>query len=180
MSNEHKCYIGYYTKINRIIAISKHKEILINYLENHRGLNQIQYEIKKEYLTDTDLLIKYDNYIISDYNGYFIPNIDQNIIEFHTNSIDKELVCTIEQLKHIISLSMNVKKVNKDEIDQMIKTVKILIKFKNSNKILSKLNKQYQISHSILYCNIDEYLLEVRRYNDMIEMNYAYKNALYD
>lgn len=171
-----KCYIGYYK--NKVLAISKHKEILVNYLENHRRLNKSQYTVEKEYLSDSDIVLKYDDYVISEYNGYFIPNIDQNIIDLHSNSIDQELLSTIEQLKHITTLSSNIKKISEDDINQMINTIKILINIRKKPKLLNKLNKQYQINHSILYSDIDEYLKEIRMYKEMIDMNLTYKNAL--
>lgn len=179
MEKTHKCYIGYYAnKKDILLAVSKTKEILINYLENHRGLKKYQYRIEKDYLSDTDLVLKYDYYTISEYNGYFIPNIDQNIIEYQSNSIDQEINNTIIQLTHIALLSSNVKQIQKNEISQMVNVIKLLKKFRKTPKILNKLNKQHQITHSILYCEIDEYLTEVRRYTEMIEMNTCYKNML--
>ena len=179
MEKLHKCYIGYYTeKRDIVLAVSKKKEILLNYLENHRGLLKYQYKIEKTYLSDTDLIVKYENQTISEYNGYFIPSIDQNIIEIYSNSIDRELIATIDQLTHIAALSSKVKHISKGELYQIINTIKILKKFKDSSKIMNKMNKIDQINHSILYCNINEYLTEIRRYNDMIDSHRYYKNTL--
>ena len=178
MQSEHKCYLGYYHQKHKLLAISSNKELLINYLTNHRGLKSYEYVIEKDYISDTDLLLKYDNFIITEYNGYCIPNIDQNIIELHSHSIDQELIATIEQLKHIALLSTNVKKISEEDVRQMISTIKILSNIKSKPKVLNKLNKQNQINHSILYCDIEEYLLQLRQYNELCEYNSRYNNAL--
>lgn len=173
---DQEVYIAYYK--DRVIAVSSDKELIHNYMESHRSLDRDQYIIKKEDIPDIDLITKYDDYIITEFHGYHIPNIDQEIISIYSKSIDSELFNTIESLKHIIILSTGVKQLSKkgEEIQSMVNTLKILNKIRNNDKLLKKLNKQENYVCSILYSNIDDYLDGIRRYQDdkMMRNRFSY------
>lgn len=168
-ATEHNVYIGYYK--DHIIAISKMKEVVKNYLENHRSLKKGMYSIKKDILSDTDLILKYDEYIISEFHGYYIPKIDQDIITLYSRSIEAELSNTIESLKHLTILCSNVKKISQEEVSSMVASLKCLNRIQKNDKLLYKLNKQENYNCSFLFTNIEDYLSEIRRYKDEIEMN---------
>lgn len=176
----HKIYKGYY--INRrneiLIAVSNEKTLIENYFINHRMLHPSQFSIVKEYADDIDIVTKYSDYVISEYNGYYIPEIDQISIGVNSHTIDIEIENTINNIKDIISLSKNIKKVSKSEIGSMIHTIEILSKMLKSKKILNKLNEESELSDPILFCNMEKYLELIKSYKEMRDMNRAYKNAL--
>ena len=62
-------YMGYYVRnnISTLLAVSKKRSVLKNYLENHRGLNPFEYDIIKQEISDNELMIKYSDYIISNF-----------------------------------------------------------------------------------------------------------------
>lgn len=175
----HEVYIGYYEKndISTVLAVSNKKSIVKNYLENHRGLNPTQYDIQKHELTDTEILVKYEDYVISSYMGYYIPEIDQCIIELYGDDIDILIDSTIDNLKKIYVLSNNVKKIKKTDSNILLNALKILISFK-SNKIVNKLKKENNKTSSILFCDIDDYLTYIRMYNDQRNLNSRYADIM--
>ena len=177
----HKLYFGYYYKSQNqktLLGISKNKSIMKNYLENHRGLNPNEYVIESERTSEGDILVKYDDYLITEYGDYYIPNIDQTIIDLYSSSIDMEIVNTINQLKHIVILSTDIKKISIEESEILVNAIKVLTRFRKKPKILNKLNKQYSITHSLLYCDIKEYLNSVSSYKSMVELDRDYRNVL--
>lgn len=176
----HTVYIGYYVKYNKILCISTDKKMIINYMENHRGLSMDKYNIEKKDLSDTEILIKYENYIISEYNGYYIPYIDQCIISIDSNSLYEDIWDTINKLKKITILSSNVKKVSENDIDTLIDSIKVLDSFIKKPKILNKLNKEYGLTNSILFCDIDKYFTKINLFNEMKDWDRSFNNALSD
>ena len=177
---DHEVYIAYYN--DKPVAISQEKNLVVNYMEVHRSLLPDQYTLELESVSDIDLLTKYDEYIISEFHGSYIPNIDQEIIDVSTNSIDMELYNTIESLKHIIVLSTGVKQLSKSksEIQSMVSTLKVLNDIKSNGKLIRKLNKQEISSSSILYLNMKVYLAEVKRYQERKMMTERYRNLMYE
>ena len=173
-------YIGYYFRSNynkKILGVSKKKSVIKNYLENHRGLTPNQYLIVREEMNDIDLLAKYSDYIISSFMGYYIPEIDQCIIEIYSEDVNILIDNTIENLKRIYLLSENVKKVPEVESRMLLNTIKVLLHLK-SFRIIKKLKKQSTKSSPILFCNINEYLDYVRSYQDQREMNSRYTEIM--
>ena len=171
--NEEKVYVGYYRHSK--IAISKQKKLVKNYMEYHRGLKKFEYQIEKEYMRDIDLISTYDKLIISEFNGFYIPEIDQIIIEIDSDEITQELNICEETLKHITALSSDIKKVSDKDISILIQSIRILDKFKKSKKILNKLEIRNLESHEILFCPIDEYMKAVHLRMEIIEMDKRYK-----
>ena len=176
----HIIYIGYYVKSHQLLCVSTNKQLVINYMENHRGLTSKNYYIEKEKSTETEILLKFDKYVISEYNGYYIPNIDQCIIDIAANTLPENIITTIEQLKEITLLSSNVKQVSKNDFETLVNSIKILNSFIKKSKIINKLNKEYCITHSILFCDIDEYLKKLRIYREMKDFDKSFNNALAD
>lgn len=177
-NNIKEVYIGYYHKSNKItyiLGVSKKKMVIKNYLENHRGLNPVEYTIERECLTDNELLIKYSDYIISEYLGYYIPEIDQSIIEIYSNDISNLIDTTVNNLKSIYLLADNVNKINFNKKDILLSALKILISFK-SRSVLRKLEKQSYKTSPILFCEINEYLQYVRNYQEQRDINSRFKD----
>lgn len=178
MKDSHKVFFGYYTGIHRrLICIAKEKDLVLNYLQNHRGLNKEDFEVEKEFLTDTEIITNYENYIISEYSGYYIPYIDQLYIELHGRSLSDELREIVLQLHRVITLSKDVKKVPKEDVSILIKATKILVSFRGNSKILNKMTKNDQVYNSILYCPIREYISSISTLEEMMNMDQTYKDA---
>lgn len=173
---EEKVYVGYYDNIK--IALSNQKKLVKNYMEFHRGLIKSEYRIEKEYVRDIDLISTYDKIIISEFNGFFIPEIDQLIIEMNSNEIYQEISMCEDLLKHITSLASDLKKVSDKDISILIQSIRIIDRFKKSGKIIDKLETRNLESHTILFCPIDMYLKEVHLKLEMIEMDKQYRYIL--
>lgn len=180
MRIKHTVYIGYYIKNHRMICVSTNKKLISNYMENHRGLSSKEYFIDKEELDDTEILLKYDDYVISDYNGYYIPNIDQCIISMDSNSLLDEIRITINHVKNIALLSSNIKKIPDSDVNTLLNTIKVLNSFTKKPKILNKLNNEYCLTHSVLFCDMEQYISEIIRYKELREYDRSFNNALAD
>ena len=108
-NQEHHVYKGIYK--NKVMSIAKSKEIVKNYMEEHRGLSKSEYQLEEDIMTDIELLIENEDYVISEFHGYYIPYIDQLIIESNELEIKYLIENTINSLKQILLLSENVKKI---------------------------------------------------------------------
>lgn len=178
MKLKHTIYIGYYTKNHKMICVSINKQLVINYMENHRGLTSNRYYIEKEEVDDTDILLKYDDYVISDYNGYYIPNIDQCLISIDANALPEDIMNTIDHLKNIAILSSNVKKIPEKDFESLINAIKVLNSFIKKSKVLNKLNREYCLTHSILFCDMEQYITKINNYKEMKDWDKSFNNAL--
>ena len=172
-------YMGYYVRnnISTLLAVSKKRSVLKNYLENHRGLNPFEYDIIKQEISDNELMIKYSDYIISNFIGYYIPEIDQVIISIYSEDVDMLINNTIENLKRIYMLSSNVKKILKRDNIILLDAIKKLLEFR-SNHIIKKLKKASNKNSPILFCGIKEYLEYIRGYQEQREMNSRYRDLM--
>ena len=164
-------YMAYYK--SRIIAISKKEKLVRNYMEAHRYLTKKEYEIELQSLSETQLMLYHEDQILTEFYGYYIPNIDVVIIEMYSNGISIQINQAIEGIKNIAILSNQVKRL-RPEVDQMIKMIKTLKEMQSSQKIINKLNYQDTLLNSILFCNMDEYLKALNQYEDIKRNNYEY------
>jgi len=167
-------YIGYYK--NKIIAVSEDKKVVKYYMENHRGLKKHQYIIEDAYVSDTDMIVKYEDYLIEEYYGFYIPRIDRYIIDMDIAFLADEVSTLIERIKQFIILISHLKKSSND-IQILVSAIKVLSNY-TAKKKYKKIRKEAIKSHELLYCDdIDKYMIKVRNYKEMIEMNNAYNNA---
>ena len=176
----HKIYFGYYCNGNDckvLLGISKKKEVIQNYLENHRGLSYVNYEIEKEEISDNEIIGKYSDYVISEYMGYYIPEIDQMIISLNSPDIDILIDSTISNLNRLYEVVSNVKKIPRHDSSLLIATCKLLISFKKKS-ILNKIKKSNDKDSPILFCNIKEYLYSVKIFKEQREMNSLYRDYM--
>lgn len=185
MELEQKVYMGFYLpkgneSSKKLLGISKHKDIIKTYLEHHRGLNTNCYNIEKAYISDADLLLKYSDFIISKFHGYYIPDIDQMIIECYSKQIEEDINNTIDSLKRITLLSMDIKRIPRSETASLINTLNILTKYSDSPKILEKMRTKNIHTEPFLFCDIDEYLSMIRSFKDNRELSRMYMYALYE
>lgn len=175
-------YKGYYCKKHNdiLLCVSSSKEIVKNYLINHRNLSKGEYFIEKEDVSDIDLVTKYDDYLMSEYYGYFIPAIDQVIIEMNSKSIEEILSNTMESIKYIITISDSIKSIERYEMSNLLNCYKTLNNFKINHKKLKKLENKHIKTDEFFFVDIDEYLKSINSFKELRDMNTRYKYALYD
>lgn len=170
-------YIGYYR--NKILCMHQNKEIVKTYLTINRKLMDDEYEIKKETIREIDLCLKYEDYIIVEYNKFYIPNIDTVVIEMDCSNLHKELETTIDRVKDLVFKISHIEK-DKANIKILVSAINILTSF-NKNKKYKKLYKESTKYHPILYCNIQEYFQYIEyinsyRNNQIRNSAYAFNN----
>jgi len=166
-------YIGYYN--GKIICMHPEKAIVQMYLKLNRHLSKDEYDIKRKFISETDLCLSYDDYLMYDYHGLYIPNVDSVIIDKDCATMDAELDSTLVQLKQLLLLISHLKKTD-EEIKKIIETIKILQSYKSKKKY-NKLYKENILSHPILYCNIKEYSRYINQFNELRTMSTNYKDA---
>lgn len=172
-----KVYSGYYKDIK--IAMSQDKDILKFYLENNRHLSKKDYDISKEYIV-SDQYYLYEKYMITEfYKGIFIPNIDISIIGQSNANLLHELRDAEYRLYHLAALTSQSDKLSQDS--QTFKTTASLIhKYITKSKYFDKIEKENNLNHPILSCNIDAYLNFVNQFNENEEMRKQYEYRIYD
>ena len=161
-------FIGKYK--NKTIAISEKEKLIRTYMEAHRFLTRRDYEVEEKSMSETQLMLYHEDYVLTEYNGYYIPNIDVTIIEMYGNSVNNQINQAIEGVKNIAILANQVKKLQ-PEVDQMIKVIKMFKKLQSSQKILRKLNYQDFLLNSILFIEMEEYTKILNQYQEMIRNN---------
>ena len=161
-----QAYFGLYQ--DNIYAVSTDKKLIKLYFEELRGLNKTDYQIEKRNIFQSDLLLRYDDQYLVDWNGYFIPNIDTSIISIENKSIDTELMDTIRNLKHIILLTQDINAVSSKEKYKLLDALNTLNKIKKSSKITQKMEKTNSIEYSILYISMDEYIHHLNSFREMM------------
>lgn len=158
-------YFGYYKDI--LYAISSSKEAIKTYFELHRNLDSDQYEIEEEDKLESDLILNYEDMLLTRWRYYFIPNIDVTMLELYEHTIDTRIEQIIQDLKDFAIIAMNVKKVANEDVEKMIDSIKVLQKFKETPKIMNKMAELNTIDNSILFMDMEDYISHLRAFNDM-------------
>ena len=122
-------------------------------------------------------LISYDIKVILFW--YYLKNHDitnnWTSVQLFKCSIDDASAAS--SLKYITLLSSHIKKIPKNDVGILIASLKVLIGMRNP-KTLEKLEKEDRKINSVLFCPIDEYLDEVRRFQDQRDMNQRFRYAM--
>lgn len=171
-----RVYIGYYKSQKIIIATQK--KVIKNYLQLHRGLTKKEYEIEEEFLPEYEILGKYEDLVVQEYDGYYLPSIDSEIMELYENPIEKELSESANTLKKLILLTKEMKKVSKKDTMVLHASLQLINAYLQDPKILDELNEKDQMTSSILYSPMEIYLKEVSRYREIRDMQKIYRNKL--
>lgn len=161
-------FIGKYKDIT--IAISSKEKLIHNYMETHRSLTRRNYEVEEKRISETELMLYHEDRILTEYYGYYIPNVDVTIIEMYGNSVNTQINQAIEGVKNVAILANQVKKL-RPEVEQMVEVIKMFKKLQSSQKTLGKLNYQDILLNSILFIKMDEYLRILRQYEEMSRNN---------
>lgn len=171
-NNYIKIYFAYYNKSNILLAMCEDKGLLKDYLEIHRKLNSMQYQIDYQLIEESDIYNKYENYMLSQFYNLCIPLIDIKIINSEYNELDIQLESLLSKIKYLSFLMNNIKKADKD-LAILLNAINVIEFYKN--KKYDKLLKEHFLHHPILTCNIDEYMHLVSIYREYIETLDKYK-----
>lgn len=166
-------YMGYFN--NKLYAISKDRKLVKYYMEGHRGLAKGNYEIREEEVSDTDMILKYEDYVIEEYHNFYIPHIDSVIIDIHCSSLESEFQSVILSLKKFTILISHLKNTDSD-VSILANAIKILLSY-STNKKYKKLKKINVKSHQLLYCDIKTYRKYISNYNEMRASHVDFINA---
>lgn len=148
-------YFSFYEKSIQPIAVSNSKELVKIYMETHRYTKN--YEIKEVKLYQKDVLTEYNDSFISQYENWYIPNIDIEIIKSGRRNLEREVNDVLEHLKSIILLVKDIKKVSNEEKEILIKAFQVVSQLKTRKKVWEKMIDNYKLS-DLLFMEIDEYL----------------------
>lgn len=148
-------YFAYYKKSINPVAISNSKELVKIYMETHR--NTKEYEINDIKMYPKDISNNYFDSIIAQYENWYIPNIDIEIIQSGRRNLEREVNEVLEHLKSIILLIRDIKKVSKEEKEILLKAFQIVSQLKTRKKVWEKMIDNYKLS-DLLFMKIDDYL----------------------
>ena len=157
--------------------MSESKEVVITYLEQLRGLRKKEYEIQKEEILESGISLQYEDIYATEWNGFYIPTIDISIINTMAKPAKEEIDNTINILTSLLLVSKDIKKVRNSEITSIIDTIRALDRFRNTPKIINKIEFTSTIQNSILYMPMKKYVQTLNSYKNMIlEYKYGYEN----
>jgi len=158
-------YIAYYDKGNILLATSKKKKLLKDYIEQIRLLKPKDYYIEEEILDYSYYYTKYELYILNEFYNLILPQIDIDIINMEYGQLETELETTINKLKYFAFIINNIKD-SKDNLACVLDNIKVLNNYKEDKKQYKKILKSHLLSHPVLTSNIDEYFQLVTIYKE--------------
>ena len=110
-NNDNICEIYMGTYKNKIYAVSQSRDLVFTYLHTMRKLDVDKFKITKQTIFESELTTEYEDQVLVEYNGYYIPNIDVVLIGLHSKELCENMNNTIDELKRYIVLSNEVKRV---------------------------------------------------------------------
>lgn len=176
-----KYYAGYVKRFpNKPIAVSDNKNLLKEYMENHRFIKPNHYEIEIiNNLSDQEVFIMYNDQLLVEYNGYYLPSIDTMMIDFYKVSMKTELYNTIKSLSKISLFVKESKLVYDFEKDELYNALRILTKFMKTDKIMDEIEHEALITNSIIFEDVQSYMQDLACFNEMMEMHQRYEYQIY-
>jgi hypothetical protein len=110
-----------------------------------------------------------DNYMLVAFKEYFITRFDVKIITNDQDDFIKSIDDTISNLSTFLNV-VRYKK-DKDASETIEDTLDILKEYTKDDASFNKLFNNYQSSHPILHCNIDDYLKLRNIYMEINQMD---------
>lgn len=161
-------YCGYYTlspKNPTLLCVSDTRKMVKNYLKIYRRLSKEEYSIEKIFVSYIRLIDDLDIYVISEWNGHYIPAIDQIHIGTLENQNTEFLFNSIRNLNRVVGYVRDIKGVSKEDISILSLAVSVLLKISKKVNIGKKFDEIYQ--NEILYAPIEEHIKHI---NDTINL----------
>lgn len=161
-------YCGYYTfrpENPVLLCVSDTKKLVKSYLKAYRGLSKEEYRIEKSYVSYIQLIDDLDIYVITEWNGHYIPSIDQIHIDTAQTQNTEFLFNTIRNLNQIVGYVKDIKGISKEDVSILSLAVSVLLKISKRVKIEKKFEKIRQ--REVLYAPIEEHLKHI---NDTLNL----------
>lgn len=148
-------YIGYYKDNIQPVAISPIQELIREYMEAHRSVNPRDYRIERLISTIEEMTLEHPYAIIEEYEDWYIPSIDAEMIEVHKEKVEDLFEDTIHNLKLIYLYTDGIKKIEKER-GKILPVMSMLNNFKDSKKVWTKIKDNYKLSE-LLYMDFETY-----------------------
>lgn len=165
---EETYYLAYYKKKSEPIAISTSRELVKEYMEIHRMVKQRDYEISSTDLRSSEVFSLYPNSLIEQYETWYLPSIDIEMINVNKVELDESVNHTIEGLKDIVLLIQDIKKIPTSDKEIILKSMHIINGFRQKKKIWNKIVDNYKLS-DLIFMDMDTYLSKRFMYIELKE-----------
>lgn len=156
VKNEETYYFAYYKNITEPIAISTNLELVKEYMEVHRMVRQKSYNVTQFSLSLPDVMSSYSNSLIENYENWYLPAVDIEMIKMNSISLEESINKTIEGLKDILVLVKDIKKIPESDKNIILKSMQIINDFRYKKKIWNKLVDSYKLS-DLIFMDMDTY-----------------------
>lgn len=174
-------WVGYYVpsdgKTPILLCVSESKKEVKQYLKTYRGLSKGEYQIIHEEVSYGDLLAKYENYIIGEWNGHRIPFIDQMTMSLVPDFKSRFLKDAILELHHIAGYSEDIQQITREEKAILKRGVQILLRFDQNKKILDRLSIQYL--NDTLFAPIDQHLKNTDAAVQILNLDSQWRDSIH-
>lgn len=149
-------YFAKYRDMSIPIAISNVKDLVKEYMEVHRNVKPKDYIINDGNFKPAEIQSEFPYALIEQYEDWYIPAIDIEIITVNKNKIEDIIDNTISGLKTIILSTQDIKKIPDSDRNTLIKSMQIINNFKNKKKVWNKIVDNYKLSE-LLFMDMDSY-----------------------
>lgn len=161
-------YLASYKNDIHPVAISNMKELVKEYMEVHRGLKPNEYKIDEGKFILGELQLEYPYAIIEQYEDWYLPSIDIEMILLNKDKIEDIVQDTVEYLKTILIFTQDIKKIPESDRNTIIKAMQIINSFKDKKKIWNKMVDNYKLS-DLIFLDMETYWKKRSIYMDMRE-----------
>lgn len=161
-------YFAYYKKYNQPIAISNNLNLVKEYMEIHRHVKPRCYRIEELSYTPGEIMIDYADSIIENYEDWYIPSVDVEMIKLNQTDLCDLFSHTLNGMKQILLTIQDIKKIPDSDKKTILEAMQIMSGYTTKKKIWNKIIDSFKLS-DLLYIDIDEYLYKRQLYIDMRE-----------
>ena len=161
-------YFAYYKKWSEPIAISNNLNLVKEYMENHRHVKPRYYNIEELSYTPGELMLEYPDFIIENYEDWYIPSVDAEMIELNKIDLCDLFSNTLDGMKQILLTIQHIKKIPDNDKKTILTSMQIINSYTNKKKIWNKIVESFKLS-DLLYLDIDEYLTKREMFIEMRE-----------
>lgn len=148
-------YIAYHKDNIHPVAISTMRELVQEYMEVHRSVDPKDYRIEQLISSIDEMTLEHPHAIIEEYEDWYIPSIDIEMIEVHKNKVEDLFTDTIHNLKLIYLFTDGIKKIEKER-EKIPPVMSMLNNFRDTKKVWAKIADNYKLSE-LLYMDFDTY-----------------------
>ena len=166
-TTEETYYFATYKDNSTPVAISNVKGLVKEYMETHRYVDPKDYTITEKRSTPGEIQLDYPYAIVEEYENWYIPSVDIEMIEVNKHKIEDIVEDTIQNLKLIYLFTDGIKQTEKGRT-QIIRMMQTLYDFKKKKKVWNKIVDNYTLS-DLLFLDRENYWNSRCMYIDMKE-----------